>query len=136
MPQTQPRFASRLWIALSLSLIALSCISFFTRAGFAQYSRKTLIAHRGASGYAPEHTLAAYRLAIAQGADFVEPDLQITKDGVLVCLHDATLERTTDVRRVFPDRARVVNDRKTWPVVDFTMEEVQRLDAGSWMNPK
>jgi glycerophosphoryl diester phosphodiesterase len=102
----------------------------------APYTRPTLIAHRGASAYAPEHTLAAYRLALQQGADFVEPDLQITKDGVLVCLHDATLERTTDVRRVFPDRARVVNGRKTWPVVDFTIQEVQRLEAGSWMSPK
>jgi glycerophosphoryl diester phosphodiesterase len=100
------------------------------------YTRATLIAHRGASAYAPEHTSAAYRLALEQGADFVEPDLQITKDGVLVCLHDATLERTTDVRKVFPDRARLLNRRKTWPVVDFTIEEVQRLDAGSWMSPK
>ena len=70
----------------------------------APYTRPALIAHRGASACAPEHTLAAYRLALQQGADFVEPDLQITKDGVLVCLHDATLERTTGVRRVFPDR--------------------------------
>jgi glycerophosphoryl diester phosphodiesterase len=100
------------------------------------YTRPTLIAHRGASAYAPEHTFAAYRLALEQGADFVEPDLQITKDGVLVCLHDSTLERTTDVRRVFPDRARLANGRKTWPVVDFTIEEVQRLDAGSWMSPR
>ena len=51
-----------------------------------------LVAHRGASGYAPEHTLAAYELAIAQGADFVEQDLQVTKDGVLICLHDPDLE--------------------------------------------
>jgi glycerophosphoryl diester phosphodiesterase len=96
------------------------------------YSKPTLIAHRGASAYAPEHTLEAYRLALRQGADFVEPDLQITRDGVLVCLHDTSLERTTDVRRVYPDRARTVRGRKTWPVVDFTLEEVQKLDAGSW----
>src|SRR5262245_29913588 len=50
-----------------------------------------LVAHRGASGYAPEHTLAAYQLAIEQGADFVEQDLQITKDGHFVCLHDPEL---------------------------------------------
>jgi glycerophosphoryl diester phosphodiesterase len=54
------------------------------------YTRPTLIAHRGASGEAPEHTRAAYELALKHGADFVEPDLQITKDGVLVCLHDTT----------------------------------------------
>src|SRR5947209_470054 len=100
------------------------------------YTRPTLIAHRGASAYAPEHTLEAYRLAMKQGADFVEPDLQITKDGVLVCLHDTTLERTTDVRTVFPDRSREVKGRKTWPVADFTLEEVQRLDAGAWMGAR
>ena len=60
----------------------------------------------GASAYAPEHTLRAYRLALEQGADFVEQDLAITRDGVLVCLHDPTLERTTDVEQVFPDRFR------------------------------
>jgi glycerophosphoryl diester phosphodiesterase len=103
---------------------------------FPPYTRPTLIAHRGASAYAPEHTLEAYRLAIKQGADFVEPDLQITRDGVLVCLHDTTLERTTNVRQVFPDRGREVNGRKTWPVADFTLEEVQKLDAGSWMGAR
>ena len=60
------------------------------------------IAHRGASAYAPEHTLAAYALAIEMGADYVEQDLQLTKDGVLVCLHDTTLNRTTNVEEVFP----------------------------------
>ena len=60
-------------------------------------ARKGLIAHRGASAYAPEHTLEAYRLAIEQKADFVEQDLAVTKDGVLVCIHDLTLDRTTDV---------------------------------------
>jgi glycerophosphoryl diester phosphodiesterase len=56
---------------------------------------KQLVAHRGASAYAPERTRAAYLLAIEQGADFVEQDLVLTKDGHLVCLHDVTLERTT-----------------------------------------
>ncbi len=54
-----------------------------------------IIAHRGASGYLPEHTLAAYELAIQMGADIVEPDLQTTADGVLVAMHDSTLTRTT-----------------------------------------
>jgi glycerophosphoryl diester phosphodiesterase len=102
----------------------------------AQSTRKILVAHRGASAYAPEHTLAAYRLALEQGADFVEQDLQISKDGVLVCLHDLTLERTTDVEEIFPDRAAVdANGRKTWQVSDFTVEELKRLDAGSWFKP-
>lgn len=94
----------------------------------------------GASAYAPEHTLAAYRLAIDQGADYVEPDLQLTKDGVLVCLHDVTLERTTNVRTVYPDRARLETvdgqTRRVWPVADFTLEELKRLDAGSWFGPQ
>ena len=98
--------------------------------------RKIVIAHRGASAYAPEHTLAAYHLALEQGADFVEQDLQISKDGVLVCLHDLTLERTTDVEDVFPERASMVNGRKTWHVSDFTIAELKRLDAGSWFSGK
>jgi len=98
--------------------------------------RKLLVAHRGASAYAPEHTLAAYRLALEQGADFVEQDLGVTRDGVLVCLHDPTLERTTDVEQVFPDRFRHVDAARRWFVADFTLEEIKRLDAGSWFAPK
>jgi glycerophosphoryl diester phosphodiesterase len=99
-----------------------------------QAPRKLLIAHRGASAYAPEHTLAAYRLALQQGADYVEQDLQISKDGVLVCLHDLTLERTTNVEDVFPERAVPVNGRRTFNVSDFTLEELKQLDAGSWFH--
>lgn len=98
--------------------------------------KKVLIAHRGASAYAPEHTIAAYELAIKQGADFVEQDLQLTKDGVLVCMHDMTLERTTNVEEVFPDRAVELRGKKVWPVADFTLEEIKKLDAGSWFDPK
>jgi len=99
---------------------------------FPPWTKPTLIAHRGASGDAPEHTLAAYRRAIEVGADLVEPDIQITRDGVPVCLHDTTLERTTDVEAVFPDRSVVVKGRKTWPVGDFTLAELKTLDAGVW----
>lgn len=102
--------------------------------------RKLLIAHRGASAYAPEHTAEAYELAIAQGADFIEPDLQMTRDGVLVALHDDTLERTTDVRHVFPDRFRspgvVPVTTPRWRVRDFTLAEVKQLDAGSWFSDR
>lgn len=99
-------------------------------------SRKLLVAHRGASGYAPEHTAAAYQLALDQGADFVEQDLGITRDGVLVCLHDETLERTTDVESVFPDRFRDVGGARRWFVADFTLDEIKRLDAGTWFSPR
>ena len=102
-----------------------------------QPSRKILIAHRGASAYAPEHTIAAYRLALEQGADFVEQDLQISKDGVLVCLHDLTLERTTNVEDVFPARSVAgPAGRPTWNVSDFTLQELKSLDAGSWFDQK
>jgi glycerophosphoryl diester phosphodiesterase len=101
---------------------------------------KQLIAHRGASGYAPEHTFASYQLAIDQKADFVEPDLAISKDGVLICLHDDTLERTTNIKEVFPDRfSRDSAGRggaKQWIANDFTVDEIKRLDAGSWRDPK
>lgn len=97
-----------------------------------------LVAHRGASAYAPEHTIASYELGIAQGADYIEPDLQITKDGVLIALHDLTLERTTNVEDVFPDRFQLAEIRgemvRVWPVNDFTLEEIQSLDAGSWFD--
>jgi glycerophosphoryl diester phosphodiesterase len=101
-----------------------------------QYTQKTNVAHRGASAYAPEHTAAAYRLALEQGAHYVEQDLQITKDGVLVCLHDLTLERTTNVEELFPDRSTTERGERTWRVADFTLEEIKRLDAGAWFDAK
>ena len=101
---------------------------------------KTLIAHRGASGYAPEHTFASYDLAIAQKADFVEPDLAVSKDGVLICLHDDTLERTTNVADVFPNRysrdMKGRNGEKRWVANDFTVAEIKTLDAGRWRDTK
>lgn len=103
---------------------------------YAPYTRPTNIAHRGASGEAPEHTLIAYQAALRHGADFVEPDLQMTKDGVLVCMHDTSLERTTNVAMVFPERSREVKGKRTWPVADFTLEEIQRLDAGGWKDAR
>ncbi len=101
---------------------------------------KVNIAHRGASAYAPEHTMAAYRLALAQGADYVEQDLAVTSDGQLICLHDDTLERTTNAASVFPDGySRETSGRggeRQWIANDFGLEEVRRLDAGSWFSPK
>jgi glycerophosphoryl diester phosphodiesterase len=103
-------------------------------------STKQLIAHRGASGYAPEHTRAAYQLAIDQHADFVEQDLAVSKDGVLVCLHDDTLERTTNVREVFPDRftreSIIRLPGMHWIANDFTLDEIRRLDSGGWFDAR
>ncbi len=100
---------------------------------------KQAIAHRGASAYAPEHTTAAYTLAMDQKVDFVEQDLGVTKDGRLICIHDDSLERTTNVAEVFPDRATPNPRRgggKTWLLADFTLDEVKRLDAGKWFKPQ
>ncbi|QES50683.1 glycerophosphodiester phosphodiesterase [Streptomyces venezuelae] len=88
-----------------------------------------LYAHRGASAYAPENTLAAVDLAEDLGIDWVENDVQRTKDGELVVIHDDTLARTTDVETRYPDR-------KPWRVADFTAAEIAGLDAGSWFTPQ
>jgi glycerophosphoryl diester phosphodiesterase len=87
---------------------------------------RLVIAHRGASGYLPEHTLEAYAMGYAQGADYVEPDLVRTRDGAFICLHDVHLDRTTDVATVFPDRKRADG---RWYAADFTLEEIRRLRA-------
>lgn len=87
---------------------------------------KIVIAHRGASGYLPEHTLPAYALAHGMGADYIEPDLVLTRDGHLICLHDIYLQATTNVEQVFPDRAR---EDGRWYAADFTLEEIRRLQA-------
>jgi glycerophosphoryl diester phosphodiesterase len=129
----------RAYILLLAAAAAISIIPSLRPAATAD-NRPLLIAHRGASGYAPEHTLAAYELAIKQGADFVEQDLQLTKDGVLICLHDPDLERTTNVAKVFPGRAALRDAFETgtpkrgFYTVDFTIAEIKRLDAGSWFN--
>jgi glycerophosphoryl diester phosphodiesterase len=141
----------RSWGAISRSLCFSLVVALVPLCGFANLwsapapAKKILVAHRGASAYAPEHTIEAYRLAIEQRADYVEQDLQITKDGVLVCLHDLTLERTTDVEEVFPDRYRkdITADQpagaqaaKHWYVSDFTLQEIKQLDAGVWFGEK
>ena len=92
-----------------------------------------LIAHRGASAYAPENTVPAFRLAAEQGATFVEFDIRLTKDRQIVCLHDDTLDRTTDVEQVYPDRGRAgAQGVRRYPLEDFTLAEVKKLDAGTW----
>lgn len=85
---------------------------------------KLVIAHRGASGYLPEHTLPAKALAYAQGADYLEQDLVMTKDDQLVVLHDHYLDRVTDVAERFPDRAR--QDGRFY-AIDFTLDEIKSL---------
>jgi glycerophosphoryl diester phosphodiesterase len=79
------------------------------------------VSHRGASGYAPEHTLVSYDMGEKMHGDYIEIDLQMTKDGQLIAMHDETVDRTTD---------------GTGNVKDFTLEEIKQLDAGSWFNEK
>jgi glycerophosphoryl diester phosphodiesterase len=125
---------NRIFVGI-VALAAAACAD-----GASPRSDALLIAHRGASAYAPEHTMAAYRLALDMGSDFIEPDLQVTRDGQLIALHDETLERTTNVREVFPDRFRQEEVRgetvRRWHAVDFTLEEIRSLDAGAWFGPQ
>ncbi|WP_394823357.1 glycerophosphodiester phosphodiesterase [Pendulispora albinea] len=92
-----------------------------------------VIGHRGASGYRPEHTLAAYRLAIDMGADFIEPDVVSTKDHVLICRHENEIGGTTDVAIKFPERKKikVLDGKETngWWTEDFTLAEIKTLRA-------
>jgi glycerophosphoryl diester phosphodiesterase len=82
------------------------------------------VGHRGASGYAPEHTIPSYDLALRLGADYIEQDLQLTKDGVLVAMHDETLDRT----------ARGPKNNCTGLVIQKTLAQIKTCDVGSWFN--
>ncbi len=86
-----------------------------------------VIAHRGSKYWAPEETEAAYRCARNMGADYLELDIQMTSDSVLVAVHDNTLGRTTNVATVFPER-------KDAGIGDFSLKELRALDPGSWYN--
>jgi glycerophosphoryl diester phosphodiesterase len=80
-----------------------------------------VIGHRGASGHAPEHTFASWDRALELGVDYIEQDLQMTSDGILVVMHDATLDRTTS---------------GSGEVLTHTFAQIQQLDAGSWFDPR
>ena len=98
-------------------------------------TKPIIIAHRGASGERPEHTIAAYTLAIEQGADYIEPDLVLTKDGVLVARHENAISETTDVaaHAEFADRktTKTIDGQKVtdWFTEDFTLAELKTLRA-------
>lgn len=89
-------------------------------------AQKIVIAHRGASGYLPEHTLEAKAMAHAMGADYIEQDVVMTRDDQLIVLHDITLDRTTDVAERFPARVR---DDGRFYAIDFTLAEIRQLNA-------
>ncbi len=91
--------------------------------------RQLVIAHRGASYWAPEETQPSYELARDLGADYLEMDVHRTKDGVVVAMHDDTPERTTNAAEIFPGREKQ-------DLSEFTLAELKQLDAGSWFNRK
>ncbi|MEU3467969.1 glycerophosphodiester phosphodiesterase family protein [Streptomyces sp. NPDC006687] len=125
--------AAAAFLGLTFTLLGGSASPAATAPGSAPDSAgllgPTVYAHRGASAYAPENTLASIDLAMRLGFTWVENDVQRTRDGELVVIHDDTLARTTDAEQVFPDR-------KPWRVKDFTAAEIARLDAGSWFGPR
>ncbi|MVW88868.1 glycerophosphodiester phosphodiesterase [Pseudomonas sp. PB101] len=128
MPATFTK--SALFLSLLLGLGQVQAASEPTPAALATrlgIPYPAVIAHRGASFDAPESTAAAYKTARDLGADYLEMDLQRSKDGVLFVLHDNNLQRTTDVASKFPER-------KDSPANAFTMAELKTLDAGSWFN--
>lgn len=92
-----------------------------------------IIAHRGASGYLPEHTLAAYERAVEMGADFIEPDLVVTKDGYLIARHENEFSSTSDVAERYPNRktTKEIEGRKVsgWFTEDFTLAEIRSVRA-------
>lgn len=103
---------------------AAICAAFLVGLTFSHVQAGTMqqfvnISHRGASGHAPEHTLAAYELGEIMKSDYIEIDLQMTKDGELIAMHDETIDRTTD---------------GTGPIKEYTLEELKSFDAGSWFN--
>ena len=120
-------------MAIGITAAAMATVSRVTQAEASSSVTRDpiVIAHRGASGYRPEHTLEAYRLAIDMGADFIEPDLVSTRDGHLVARHEPDISLTTDVaqRPEFADRKRrIVIDGvvfEGWFTVDFTLAELK-----------
>ncbi|WP_425590503.1 glycerophosphodiester phosphodiesterase [Fictibacillus sp. b24] len=105
-------------LALSLSFIGAD----LTVADAKEKDKEILnVAHRGASGHAPEHTITSYKMGEKMHGDYIEVDLQMTKDGELIAMHDETLDRTTN---------------GTGEVKDYTLKEIKELDAGSWFNEK
>lgn len=123
-------------MALGCATILSACMNSETEQGAATVAWTTLsgeppiiIAHRGASAYLPGHTLEAYELGIDQGADYIEPDLVLTKDDVLICRHDRYLSITTDIsdHAEFADRKTEKDGRNDWWAEDFTLAEIRTL---------
>jgi len=124
---------------ISLAIVALGALVFMQNLSATATTLTgrppLVIGHRGASGYRPEHTLAAYELAIDMGADYIEPDLVITKDSVLIARHENEISETTDVseKREFASRkaTKTIDGKRVegWFAEDFTLNEIRTLRA-------
>lgn len=108
-------------LGIFVGLLIITCSPGFAIAG----SEKFVIAHRGASGYLPEHSMAGKAMAYAMGVDYIEQDLVMTKDNQLAVLHDHYLDRVTNVAEVYPNRKR--KDGRYY-VIDFTLSEINQLE--------
>jgi len=108
-------FKLPVFFSLILGILIMSCSTEKEKA------KVLIVAHRGASGWAPENTLASFKKAMEIGADYSELDVHLTKDGEVILLHDDTLDRTTNGKN---------------GVWEYTLEEVKKLDAGSWFSPE
>ncbi len=128
------KIKTKLLIMLGLALFVSGCANQYHTKEVANLTMeklnresKLVIAHRGASGYLPEHSLASKAMAHAMNADYIEQDVVMTKDDHLVVLHDPYLDRVTDVMEVFPERSREVFGQNRWLAIDFTLQEVKQL---------
>lgn len=121
------------FLAVLLVLCFISCNTKEIKMNVAPIKNdKIVIAHRGASGYLPEHTLASKAMAYAMNVDYIEQDIVLSKDAVPVVIHDIHLETVTDVAVIFPNRNR--NDGRYY-VIDFTFEELKQLKVSERFNP-
>ena len=113
----------RKWLSALGALVMASWCCDRWRNSLAKEKYKDIenVSHRGASGYAPEHTIISYQMGEKMHGDYIEIDLQMTKDGQLIAMHDEKVDRTTD---------------GTGSVKDYTLEQIKQLDAGSWFNEK
>lgn len=117
-------------------LLFLMCLLLFSCAkpkNLSTMKSKIVIAHRGASGYLPEHTLEAKAMAYAMNADFLEQDLVLSKDNIPMVIHDIYLDDVTDVAKKYPTKRR--NDNRFY-VIDFTFDELKTLQVTERFDPK
>ncbi len=127
-------------LSTTLTVLTLLITTHTTHAQSNPLYERVNIAHGGASQHLPFSSLTAFEAAIDMRPDYIETDIQISSDGVLICFHDLVLENRTNVAELFPDRYTNIEVdgalKKTWYVNDFTLAEIKTLDFGSWFGPE